>query len=77
MLKPIISRGTWHNHIYVNESMGFQFELPETWFIYADEEKAEFIDLMENTLFNYLDVTSSVDMLSSVEDMRAEDFFYW
>ena len=34
------SRGTWHGHIYVNEFMGFQFEMPPTWFKYTEEELA-------------------------------------
>ena len=41
--EPVITRGTWHGRIYVNASMGFQFELPETWFVYTEEEKAVFI----------------------------------
>ena len=35
-----MSHGTWHGHIYVNELMGFQFELPVTWYMYTVEEKA-------------------------------------
>jgi len=34
------NRGTWHGHIYVNEFMGFQLEIPPTWFKYTEEELA-------------------------------------
>jgi len=39
------SRGTWHGHIYVNEFMGFQFEMPPTWFKYTEEELANILNV--------------------------------
>ena len=69
------ARGTWHNHIYVNHFMGFQFEMPPTWTHATDTEIANALNLTWINLDNqwgYL--PESVPFLAS-QDMRANDFF--
>ena len=71
---PIPVRGTWHGHIYVNEFMGFQFELPETWFMYTEEERVARIFSISELQYESLDDLPSPDIVLSLLDMRAEDF---
>lgn len=38
------SRGQWHENVYVNEFMGFQFTLPNTWYFNTDVERVHIIN---------------------------------
>ena len=73
MTPCIAPRGTWHDHIYVNEFMGFQFELPETWYIYTEEERAAFIGIITDFAYGSFDDVLSPNIAFNMQDMRAED----
>ena len=74
--------GTWHDHIYVNEFMGFQFELPETWFIFTREEIAHgvmdafgvFNELGEDIFIDSTDAALFNATLAAI-DMQVAAFF--
>jgi len=71
--------GVWHDHTYVNEFIGLQFELPETWFIYTREQVYMWYYSQRSTLGRQVvgnnssqgDIGIGVDTI----DMRARDFF--
>ena len=70
------ARGTWHGHIYVNELMGIQFDLPETWFVYTSEQIARWFYIprtfsTESVIGSLSSYGNGVDAI----DMRARDFF--
>jgi len=68
------TRGTWHDHIYVNEFMGFQFELPETWFVYTEEERTAFIHSIADIAYGSYNGVLPPDIAINMQDMRAEEF---
>lgn len=68
------ARGTWHDHIYVSEFMGLQFELPETWFVYTEEERFRFTDMAADVMHGHWSYLPSPGIAFNMEDMRAEDF---
>ena len=76
------SPGVWHDYIYVNEFMGFQFELPETWFIFTREEIAhglgislEFLHEFEKNIFDDVTDYTLFNATLAAVDMQVKDFF--
>jgi len=71
------SCGTWHGYIYVNELMGIQFELPETWFIYTNEEIVRWFYIPRDFLSQSVvgSLSGHDDIGIDAIDMRARDFF--
>lgn len=73
----IPNRGTWHGNIYVNEFMGFQFRLPETWFMFTDEERNE-LYVIAKEHFHTLGINNPIspkEIHHNLQDMRAACFF--
>jgi len=71
------SRGQWHENVYVNEFMGFQFTLPAMWYFNTDVERVHIIGLVGEMVDDLLGEDFDLDGENQIEmqDMRASDFF--